>query len=183
MSSREQTLKLIDKYIQNPSLKNHCLMVALAMEAYAKSFNLSLEEIEKWWAAGAVHDIDWEMFPETHPLKAVNEILPSEGFDQEIIDAVKAHGPDRTGNPPETLIEKYLFACDEICGFLFATALIRPTGFDGMEYSSIKKRLKAKRFAAGVNREDVYTGAKLIEKDLSDHVTFLINVFSDWNVR
>jgi predicted hydrolase (HD superfamily) len=183
MPSREKTLELLDKYIQNPSLKNHCLMVAAAMEAYAKFFNLSPEEIEKWWIAGAVHDIDWEMFPETHPLKAVNEILPNEDYDQEIIDAVKAHAPDRTGKNPETQIEKYLFACDEICGFLFATALIRPTGFEGMEHSSIKKRLKDKRFAAGVNREDVYKGSELIEKELSDHVTFLIQVFSDWKVR
>jgi predicted hydrolase (HD superfamily) len=155
-------------------------MVATAMEAYAKELGKTEEEIDLWWTVGLLHDLDWEQYPDEHPNKAIKEILPEHGYDNKIIlDAIAAHAPERTGKQPENEIEKYLFACDELSGFLNAVSLLRPTKFDGMKFKSVKKRLKTERFAAGVNRDDVYKGAELIEKELSEHVAFLIGVFEE----
>jgi putative nucleotidyltransferase with HDIG domain len=179
--SREDSIKLLDEYIENDNLKNHCYMVATAMEAYAKELNKSEDEIEEWWTAGLLHDLDWEKYPDEHPNKAINEILPEKGYEQKILDAIAAHGPDRTGKEPETEIERYLFACDELSGFMNAVSLMRPTKFEGMKVKSITKRLKQKNFAAGVNRDDVYKGVELINTDLNEHVQFLIGVFQKEN--
>jgi putative nucleotidyltransferase with HDIG domain len=179
MKSRDETRKLLHEYIENEALRNHCEMVAKAMEAYAKHLGKSEDEIEMWWTAGLLHDLDWEKFPDEHPNKAMTDILPQAGYPQEVIDAIAAHAPERTGNKPETEMEKYLFACDEISGFMNAASLVRPEGFRGMKPKSIRKRLKDKNFAAKVSREDIYQGAELIEKDLNDHISFLIEVFSN----
>jgi|SRR5690606_34176378 len=177
MPSREESLNLLNEYVKNPALINHCQMVALAMESYAKSMNLTDSEIEEWWTAGLLHDLDWEMYPDEHPNKACDEILPQKGYSETIINAIKAYAPDRTGKKPETLIEKYLFACDEISGFMHAASLVRPTRFKGMEVKSVTKRLKEKSFAANVSREDIRQGAELIGKPLEEHIAFLIEVF------
>lgn len=178
MPTREESEVLLNEYIKSESLLNHCHMVAKAMEAYAKSLNLSSEEVDQWYTSGLIHDLDWEKFPDEHPNKAVNEILPEKGYPENVILAVKAHGPERTGKHPETQIEKYLFACDELSGFLNASSIMRPTGFDGMEVKSVKKKLKDKRFAANVSREDIEEGSKMIEKPIEEHIQFLIDVFS-----
>ncbi len=177
MISREDSILLVKEYIKNEALFNHCEMVAKAMEAYAKSLNLSDNEVESWWTAGMLHDLDWEKHPDEHPNKAVNEILPQKGYSEEVINAIKAHAPQRTNKNPEALIEKYLFACDELSGFLNASAMIRPNKFQDMEVSSIKKKLKDKRFAANVSREDIKLGAELIGKTIEEHIQFLIDVF------
>lgn len=179
--SREESIKLLDEYIENENLKNHCYMVATAMEAYSRKLGKPDEETEAWWTAGLLHDLDWEKYPDEHPNKAINEILPEKGYSQEILDAIAAHGPDRTGKEPEAEIERYLFACDELSGFMNAVSLMRPTKFGGMKVKSITKRLKQNNFAAGVNREDVYKGAELIETDLGEHIKFLIEVFQNTN--
>lgn len=178
MPSRDESINLLHEYVKNPSLLNHCEMVAKAMEAYAQSLNLSAEEIEEWWTAGLLHDLDWEMYPDEHPNKAINDILPQKGYSQNILDAIAAHGPDRTGKKPETQIERYLFACDELSGFLNAASLVRPTKFEGMEVKSITKRLKEPKFAANVSREDISKGAELLGKPIEEHIQFLINVFN-----
>lgn len=177
MITREESLKLLNEYVKSASLLNHCMMVAKAMEGYAKSKNLSSEEVEIWWAAGLLHDLDWELYPDEHPNKAVNEILPPLGYSIELIEAIKAHGPERTGKQPETQIERYLFACDELSGFINAVSLVRPTKLEGMEPKSVIKRLKDNHFAANVSREDIKKGCELIEKDISEHAAFLISVF------
>jgi putative nucleotidyltransferase with HDIG domain len=166
---------LLKQYIKSPSLLRHCEMVAQAMEAYANKLG---EDAEKWRLTGLLHDIDWEMHPDEHPNKAISDILPQAGVDPEIIAAIAAHAPSRTGQKPSTPLEKYLFACDEICGFLDAVAKVRPEGFVGMKWSSVNKKLKNKSFAANVSRDDIEEGANLIETPLGDHTTFLINVFS-----
>ena len=109
----------------------------------------------------------------------MNEILPELGYSDEILDAIRAHAPERTGKQPETELERYLFACDEISGFMHAVSLMRPTGFDGMKVKSVTKKLKTANFAASVSREDIYKGAELIGKTLNEHIQFLITVFSD----
>jgi putative nucleotidyltransferase with HDIG domain len=179
MLNREQSLELLHKYIDGESLLHHSKMVAMAMEAYAKELDKDEIEIEEWWAAGLLHDLDWEKFPEEHPNKAIEEILPTYNYAKKILDAIKAHAPERTGKQPETEIERYLFACDEISGFMHAVSLMRPTGFEGMKVKSVNKKLKTLKFAESVPREDIRKGADLINKDLNEHIAFLIVTFED----
>lgn len=178
MIARDFSINLLKKYIESESLRHHSFMVAKAMEAYATQLGKSEEEVGDWWTTGLLHDLDWEKYPDEHPNKAVYEILPEFGYPENILNAIKAHAPERTGKKPETEIERYLFACDEISGFMHAVSLMRPTGFEGMKVSSVKKKLKTLNFAASVPREDIRHGAELIEKELSEHIIFLINVFS-----
>lgn len=177
--NKNTTITLVKEYINNEALFKHCRMVATAMEGYAKKLGLSESEIAEWWTAGMIHDIDWEKFPDEHPNYAVTNILPKNGYSHNIIEAVKAHAPGRTGKNPTTLIEKYLFACDELSGFINAVALIRPSGLSDMEASSVNKRLKDKRFAANVSREDIEEGLRLINLSLNEHTTNMINFFKE----
>lgn len=174
---RVESEKLLRQYIESESLLNHSEMVALAMEAYAKDLGKEEHEVEEWWAAGLLHDLDWEKFPDEHPNKAVNEILPEHGYSESVIQAIKAHAPERTGKEPETEIERYLFACDELSGFMNAVSLMRPNKFDDMKVKSVTKKLKDAKFAANVPREDIRKGAELIGKELRDHIQFMIEVF------
>lgn len=177
MKTRAESVELLESYIQNENLRNHCRMVAAAMEAYAHELDKFQEEIEAWWTAGLLHDLDWEKYPEEHPAKAVEEILPEAGYPEEIINAVEAHAPERTGREPEMEIERYLFACDELSGFMNAVSLVRPNGFADMKISSVTKKLKDKSFAADVPRDHIQKGADLIDTDLKEHIAFLIEVF------
>lgn len=177
MVERNISLDLLHQYIQSESSRHHCVMVAVACEAYAISLEKSKDEIDLWWTTGLLHDLDWEKYPDEHPNKAVNEILPGMGYEEEIIEAIKAHAPERTGKHPETELERYLFACDEISGFMHAVSLMRPQGFEGMKAKSVTKKLKTANFAANVSRSDITKGAELINKELDEHITFLIKVF------
>lgn len=181
MENRTQSQALIEKYINSDSLRNHSEMVARAMEAYAKSLGKDENTIEEWWTAGLLHDLDWESFPDEHPHKAVNEILPTFDYPDRILNAIKAHAPERTGREPELEIERYLFACDELSGFMYAVSLMRPNGFADMKVKSVTKKLKDSRFAANVPREDIHKGASLIDTPLNEHITFLISVFGGKN--
>lgn len=174
---REKSKDLLENYIEGESLLNHSMMVAEAMEAYARHLGKEEAEIEEWWTAGLLHDLDWEKYPDEHPNKAVNEILPEKGYSGKILDAIKAHAPERTGKEPETEIERYLFACDELSGFMNAVSLMRPNAFDDMKVKSVTKKLKDSKFAANVPREDIKKGAKLINRELNDHIAFMIDVY------
>lgn len=175
--AKEESLELLEKYIESDSLRHHSKMVAMAMREYAKSLDKSDEEVQKWWTAGLLHDLDWEKFPDEHPKKAVSEILPEAGYPDDVIAAIEAHAPGRTGKEPETEMERYLFACDELSGFMNAVSLMRPNAFSDMKIKSVRKKLKDKRFAENVPRDEIRKGAKLINKELSDHIQFLIGVF------
>ncbi|MEP1150409.1 MAG: HD domain-containing protein [Balneola sp.] len=177
MENRNQSLKILHEYIEGESLLHHSKMVADAMEAYAIHLGKNKEEIEEWWTAGLLHDLDWEKFPEEHPNKAINDILPEFNYPENVIEAIKAHAPERTGKNPESEIERYLFACDELSGFMHAVSLMRPTGFEGMKVKSVNKKLKTLKFAESVPREDIRKGADLIDKDLNEHIKFLISCF------
>ena len=172
--TRSTASQLLQEYIENPALRRHCELVAAAMEAYAKRLG---ENQDDWYIAGLLHDLDWEKYPDEHPNKACDEILPEFDLSAEVIDAIRAHAPQRTGKQPETLIERHLFACDEISGFMDAVAKIRPSGFHDMQWSSVKKKLKNTAFAAAVPRSDIEMGAELIGVPLNEHVSFLIEVF------
>ena len=172
LPSRQDSANLLDKYIKNPALKRHCEMVAVGLAAYAKVLG---ENEDEWWTAGLLHDLDWEAYPQEHPKKALAELLSD--YPDSIKQAIAAHAPQRTGKQPETLLDKYLFACDELSGFLNAVSLMRPTKFEGMEVKSVKKKLKDKSFAANVSREDINRGFALIGKTPEEHIGFLIEVF------
>ena len=173
LPSRQQSEELLKQYIANEALRHHCYMVASAMEAYAKALG---EDAELWYQAGMLHDLDWEQFPDEHPNKAVNEILTE--YPEDLKNAILAHGPDRTGRYPETLIERYLFACDELSGFLHAYSLMRPERFNGMPANKVVKKLGDKSFAANVSRDDIQQGFELIGKEPTEHIEFLIAVFN-----
>lgn len=174
LPSREVSKSLLTEYISNEALRHHCEMVADVMEAYAKELG---EDAELWYQTGLLHDLDWEKYPTEHPNKAIEELLND--YPQELRNAIAAHAPARTGKEPGTTIERYLFACDELSGLMNAASLMRPTGFDGMEPKSIKKKLKDKGFAANVSREDIAKGFELIGKTPDEHISFLIKVFQN----
>lgn len=172
MKPRSDSETLVNQYIKNPALLHHCHMVAAAMEAYAQELG---EDEELWYQAGLLHDLDWEMYPDEHPNKAVTEIIND--YPEELKNAVLAHAPARTGKSPQTTLEKYLFACDELSGLMHAVSLMRPNGFSDMKTKSVKKKIKDKSFAANVSRDDIRQGFELIGKTPDEHIGFLIEVF------
>lgn len=172
LPSRDQSEALMEKHIQGENLRLHCRMVAAAMEAYASKLG---EDADLWYQTALLHDLDWEEFPDEHPNLAVREWLTD--YPEELRSAILAHGPDRTGREPETTMERYLYACDELSGFLHAYSLMRPEGFRGMKANKVLKKLQDRSFAANVNRADVEKGFTLIEVDPAEHIQFLIQVF------
>ncbi len=149
------------------------------MEGYADFLNLAKDEKHTWWTAGLLHDLDWEKHPDEHPSIAVQEILPDRGYSRGVINAIEAHAPERTGKEPEEKIDRYLFACDELSGFMYAVSLMRPNGFSDMKVKSVTKKLKDRRFAENVPRSDITKGAELISYPLRDHIQNLINIFKN----
>jgi putative nucleotidyltransferase with HDIG domain len=173
--NKTSALVLMKKHISDEKLRNHSLMVAEAMAAYAKKLE---QNIELWYVAGLLHDLDWQSYPQEHPFKAVGDWLKD--YPEELKQAILAHAPAITKVQPETLIERYLFACDEICGLMNAVALMRPNRFADMKVKSVTKKIKDKSFAANVNREDIKQGFLLIDKTPTEHIELLINIFKNW---
>lgn len=175
--NREQALALMQEYTASPSLRQHMLAVEGAMRAYAKK---SGADEETWALAGLLHDFDYERYPndghsptEEHPSWGVR-LLRERGVPEPVCQAILGHA-DYTGVPRETDLAHTLFAVDELCGFLVACALVRPSKSLGdLEVSSVKKKLKDKAFARGVNRDDVRRGAEELGVPLDDHVAFVI---------
>ena len=170
---RAGTLALLFEYTKGEGLRKHALAVETAMRAYAKKF--SADE-EAWGITGLIHDFDYEMYPRPpdHPLK-VSEILKEKGYSDEVRTAILGHD-SYSGVPRESQMAKALFACDELCGFVVACTLVRPNKkIEGMEVSSVKKKLKDKAFARSVNREEIAQGAVELGIPLDDHIQFVIN--------
>lgn len=170
---RETTLTLLFEYTKSESLRKHALTVETAMRAYARKYTA---DEETWGITGLIHDFDYEKFPQApeHPTKG-SEILKEKGYSEEVRTAILGHA-SYTGVPRETLMAKTLFACDELCGFLVACMLVRPNKkIDGLEVSSVKKKLKDKAFARNVNREDISQGALELGVPLEDHIQFVID--------
>jgi predicted hydrolase (HD superfamily) len=174
---KESAKLLLREYITTNSLINHSHMVAIAMQAYAQKQNKDEKSIHDWWLCGLLHDIDWEAYPDQHPNYAVEHILPKIEVTDEIKHAILAHAPERSGILAESEMDCYLFACDELSGFIHAVSLLRPTGYEGMKVKSVTKKLKTPNFAANVSRDDIYKGVELIGTTLADHILFLIDVF------
>ncbi len=167
----DKAKELLDKYIENENLKKHCRQVQACMEFYAEKLG---EDKELWGTAGLLHDLDWEKFPDTHPNTAV-PILENAGFDKFFIDAILGHAyPQRTNVPRESLMAKYLFACDEITGLVHAYGLMKPGGLNDVEPKGVIKKMKDKAFARNVNRDDIIKGAEEIGLDLKLHIENVI---------
>lgn len=179
MQNRTHSLDLLQEHIDDWKLRFHCRMVACAMEAYGHERERSPDEIDEWWTAGLLHDLDWESHPDDHPQVAVEEILPEHDYPPSVIQAVEAHAPDRTGVEPESSLDRHLYACDELTGFMKAVSLVRPNEFEDMRVDSVTKKLDDSSFAKNVPRDMIYRGAELIDRALEDHIQFLIDVFRE----
>jgi putative nucleotidyltransferase with HDIG domain len=170
--SRDENLALLHEYTQSESLIKHMLAVEAAVRAYAHKFG---EDEEKWGTAGLLHDFDYERWPNPpeHPLKG-SEILKERGYPDDVIYAIKSHADYLTDCPRVSLLDKTLYACDELCGFITACALVRPTRLEGLEAKSVRKKMKQPAFAAAVNRDDIIRGAEDLGMELSEHIDFCI---------
>ncbi len=168
---RAEALELLECWVENGGLRKHMLAVEAAVRQYARMHG---EDEDLWGTAALLHDLDWEKYPDEHPKRGVAE-LEELGYAKEIIRAVQAHAPDRTGVEPETLMERVLFACDELSGLVHACCLVRPNGIDDLKPRSVTKKLKDKAFAAGVNRDDVARGVELLGIDRAEHIQNVID--------
>ncbi len=171
--NRADAYALVTEYTTNPGLIKHMLAVEQAMRAYARKLG---EDEERWGIIGLLHDFDYERWPNPpdHPLKGA-EILKQHGCPEEIIYAIKSHADYLPDCPRVRPVEKALYACDELCGFISAAALVRPNGIQDLTAASVKKKLKSKGFAAKVNRDDITRGAAEFGVDLTEHIQFLID--------
>ena len=164
---RDAAWSIVCEFIQSDALRRHALAVEASVRSYARAGG---EDEQAWGNVALLHDFDWEIHPtlEQHP-QAGEAILEERGYPDWFRRAILAHA-QHTGVVRETALEKTLFACDELSGFVHACGLIRPTGLEGLEPKSVKKKLKTASFAAGVNRDDVYEGAELLGIELDDHI-------------
>jgi putative nucleotidyltransferase with HDIG domain len=173
MTETEKATELMHEFVKNENLRKHMYCVSEAMRQYAKKYN---EDEDKWAALGILHDFDWEIHPnaDEHPAKGA-DILRDRGWSEEMIKAVLSHA-DHTGIPRESLMEKTLFACDELSGFLVACALIQPSKkLDDVKVESVLKKMKKKEFARNVNREDILKGAEELSVPLEVHIQFVLD--------
>lgn len=166
--TRDEALAIVHEFVKNENLVKHMLAVEAAMRFYAEKFG---EDVEKWGITGLLHDFDWEIHPtlEEHPL-AGEPILRARGVPEDILRAILSHA-DHTGVPRQTLMEKALFACDEVTGLITAVALVRPSrSLLDLEAASVKKKWKDRAFAAGANRAEIEKAAAEFGIDLWEHV-------------
>jgi putative nucleotidyltransferase with HDIG domain len=174
MPSYDDALALFHEWTEGESLRRHAYAVEAAMRAYAEGRGLPPEEVERWRIAGLLHDMDYERHPspEEHPFTGVAE-LERRGYDSEIREAILGHAL-YSGVPRESPMAKTLFAVDELAGFVTAVAHVRPEGLRGMTPSSVRKKLKDKRFAAAVSRDDIALGVEELGVDLDAHIATVI---------
>ncbi|HEX8493122.1 MAG TPA: hypothetical protein VF658_09800 [Pyrinomonadaceae bacterium] len=176
MPDRKEAWELLCEYTKGDSLRKHARAVEVAMRACAARYGGPDADVEEWGMVGLLHDFDYEMFPtaDDHPFKGAN-IMCGRGYPDRMIRAIMGHAT-YTGVPRDTRMARALFATDELCGFLVACALVRPSrSLDDLEVSSVKKKLKDKAFARSVNREDIYQGVVELGVPLDEHIRFVID--------
>jgi putative nucleotidyltransferase with HDIG domain len=170
--AREEAWSLLIEFTQSESLRKHALAVEACMRAYARKLG---GDESLWGLVGLIHDFDYEKYPsaEDHPFKG-SEILKERGYSEEIRRAILSHA-EYSGVPRETPMEKALFACDELAGFITAATLVKPSkSLSELDARSVRKKMKDKAFARSVNREDIVNGAADLGVDLEEHITFCI---------
>jgi len=174
--SRDSALALMHEYTESLSLRRHMLAVEAAMRAYARKWG---EDELKYGIVGLLHDFDYERWPDPpdHPLKGA-AILKDRGYPDDVIYAIKSHADYLTDCPRVSRLDKTLYACDELAGFVTACAMVRPERLAGMQASSVKKKLKAKGFAASINRDDITRGAADLGVELDGHIQFVIDAMA-----
>lgn len=181
MITRDEALTLMHEHTASDALRHHMYAVEIAMRAYARTFG---EDEERWGVVGLLHDFDYERYPnqdhhptEGHPAWGVR-LLRERGLPDELADAMLGHAP-YTGVPRTSRLAKTLFAVDELCGFLVACVLVRPSrSFTDLSVKSVKKKLKDKAFARAVSREDIRQGAEELGVPLDEHIQFLIDALA-----
>jgi len=176
MLDRDDALALMHEYTESLSLRRHMLAVEAAMRAYARNWG---EDELKYGIVGLLHDFDYERWPDPpdHPLKGA-AILKERGYPDDVIYAIKSHADYLTDCPRVSRLDKTLYACDELAGFITACAMVRPERLAGMQASSVKKKLKAKGFAASINRDDITRGAADLGVELDEHIQFVIDAMA-----
>jgi putative nucleotidyltransferase with HDIG domain len=169
--TRDDALMLLCEHTPSEALQRHCLAVETCLKYFAQKLG---EDVELWSIVGLLHDFDYEQHPEEHPDWGV-KFLEEHGWSPVITRAVASHYEFKTGVKPESLLERYLCACDELSGFVLAVAYVRPSkSIHEVEVKSVTKKLKVPAFAAGVNREDVARGAELLGVPLEELVAEVI---------
>jgi putative nucleotidyltransferase with HDIG domain len=171
--NRADAFTLLNEYVKDPGLIRHMLAVEIALRAYARKHGANEDT---WGIIGLLHDFDYERWPNPpdHPLKG-SEILRGHGYPDEVIYAILSHADYLTDYPRVHLVDKALYACDELAGFIMAAALVRPGGVLDMTAASVKKKMKSKGFARTVNRDDITRGAADFGVDLTEHMQFVID--------
>jgi len=175
MIDREAAWGLLTEFTQSESLRKHALAVEACMRAYARKLNRGAQDEELWGVVGLVHDFDYEKYPslDDHPYKG-NQILKERGWPEEVCRAIMSHA-EYTGVSRDTPMEKALFACDELAGFITAVALVKPgKSLAEVDAQSVRRKMKDKAFARSVNREDIITGAASLGVELEEHIAFCI---------
>ena len=166
---RDEAWTLLNEYVENPALIRHALAVEAAMLHYARSGG---HDERVWGLVGLLHDFDYERFPE--PPQHTREgakILRQRGLEEEIVSAILSHADWNVEEyPRDTPLRQTLYAVDELCGFLYAAALVRPQRLEGMKAKSVRKKMKQSSFAAAVNRQDIIDGAALLGLELNEHI-------------
>ncbi len=176
MLDRSAALDLVHEYTQSESLRRHMLSVEAALRAYARKFG---EDEQTWGIVGLLHDFDYERWPNPpdHPLRGA-EILRERDYPEHVIYAIKSHADYLPDCPRVSRLDQALYACDELCGFITAVAVIRPEKIAGLQASSVQKKLKSKNFAAAVNRDDITRGAADLGVALPEHIQFCIDAMA-----
>lgn len=167
---RSACLQLVQQYVTSVSLQRHMYAVESAMRAYAQKLN---EDVELWGAVGLLHDFDYEKWPNPpdHPIQG-SQILRQLGYPEELIYAILSHADYLAEYPRIHQLDKGLYACDELCGFIMACAYVRPERLAGLTAKSVRKKMKQISFAAAVNRDDIVRGAEDFGVDLDQHIEF-----------
>ena len=169
--TRDKAWETLTRYTKSESLLRHALAVEASTRSYARRFG---EDEELWGVTALLHDFDYEIHPtlDKHPQHGA-PILREEGYPEVVIEAVLSHA-EHLAMPRDTLLKRTLFACDELSGFVHACGLVRPTGLEGLEPKSVRKKLKQPSFAAGVHRDEVYAGAELLGVELDEHIANIV---------
>ncbi len=168
--TKDEAKEILVSMTENSSLLRHARTVELVMEAYAEKFG---EDAVLWGNTGMLHDADYDKFPEEHPNRIVNLLL--EKGEEEMAHAISAHYT-KWNVPYNSLLDKSLLACDELTGFIVACSQVRPEGIETLGAKSVKKKLKQKSFAAKVERDEISAGVEMMGVDLTEHITFIIEV-------
>lgn len=175
LMSIEEANTLLNEWVPNERLRLHMKQVAAVMKAWAiEKENADETTALKWELAGLLHDADWEKYPDDH-CRIIIEELEKRNIDPDVIHCIASHGPGYFGVEPVSKMDKMIYAIDELSGFVHASALIRPTKYEGMDVKSVLKKLKTPSFAAQVNRNDITDALSRIDVSLEELVQFIID--------